>query len=128
MAKTVIRRKPPQAKALRQAYRLMLAHFGHLHWWPGETPFEVCVGAILTQNTSWSNVERAIANLRAARVLEPRKLFALRESKLAALIRPAGYFNVKARRLRSFLRVLVEDFDSDLGKLFAGETSVDRKS
>ena len=99
----------------------MRAHFGHLHWWPGETPFEVCVGAILTQNTSWTNVERAIANLKAARVLEARKLFELEESKLAALLRPAGYFNVKARRLRSFLRVLVEEYDGDLGRLFAGE-------
>ena len=107
--------------ALRSAYQLMRAHFGHQHWWPGETPFEVCVGAILTQNTSWSNVERAIANLKAARVLEARKLFVLEESKLAALLRPAGYFNVKARRLRSFLRVLVEEYDGDLGRLFAGE-------
>jgi endonuclease-3 related protein len=105
----------------------MLAHFGHLHWWPGETPFEVCVGAILTQNTSWSNVERAIANLRTAHVLEPRKLFALRESKLAALIRPAGYFNVKARRLRSFLRVLVEEFGGDLERLFSGDTAAVRE-
>ena len=110
-----------RAQALRRAYRLMRAHFGHQHWWPGETPFEVCVGAILTQNTSWSNVERAIANLKAARVLEPGKLFALSESQLAALIRPAGYFNVKARRLRSFLRVLVEDFGGDLKRLY-GET------
>ena len=85
----------------------MRARFGHQHWWPGETPFEVCVGAILTQNTAWSNVERALANLKAAQVLEPRKLFALPERKLAELIRPAGYFNVKARRLRSFLRVLM---------------------
>lgn len=115
-----------RANALRRAYRLMLGHFGHLHWWPGETPFEVCVGAILTQNTSWSNVERAITNLKAARVLEPRKLFALEEPKLAGLIRPAGYFNVKARRLRSFLRVLVEDFGGDLGRLFAGETAAVR--
>ena len=120
-------RAPGRAKTLRRAYRLMLAHFGHLHWWPGETPFEVCVGAILTQNTSWSNVERAIANLRSARVLEPRKLFALSESKLAALIRPAGYFNVKAQRLRSFLRVLVEEFGGDLERLFAGETAVVRE-
>ena len=97
-----------RTKALRRAYRLMLTHFGHLHWWPGETPFEVCVGAILTQNTSWSNVERAIANLKAARVLEPRKLFALSETELAALIRPAGYFNVKARRLHAPLRWLME--------------------
>src|SRR2546427_829089 len=70
---------------LRRAYNLLLAHFGHQHWWPGETPFEVCVGAILTQNTSWSNVERAMANLKAAGVLEPRKLFALNEAKLAEL-------------------------------------------
>ena len=97
----------------------MRAHFGHQHWWPGETPFEVCVGAILTQNTAWSNVERAIANLKAARVLEPGKLFALSEPQLAALIRPAGYFNVKARRLRSFLRVLVEEFGGELERLLA---------
>ncbi|MGP8021949.1 MAG: endonuclease III domain-containing protein [Limisphaerales bacterium] len=111
---------------LRRAYELMRARFGHLHWWPGETPFEVCVGAILTQNTAWTNVERAIANLKAARVLEPERLFALPASKLAKLIRPAGYFNVKARRLRSFLRVLVENFGGDLRRLFAGETAVVR--
>jgi endonuclease III related protein len=105
----------------------MFAHFGHLHWWPGETPFEVCVGAILTQNTSWSNVERAIANLKAARVLEPGKLFALSEAEMAALIRPAGYFNVKARRLRAFLVVLAEEFGGDLGRLFAGETAAVRE-
>jgi endonuclease III related protein len=105
----------------------MRAHFGHQHWWPGETPFEVCVGAILTQNTSWTNVERAIANLKAARVLEARKLFGLGESKLATLLRPAGYFNVKARRLRSFLKVLVEEYDGDLGRLFAGETTTVRE-
>ena len=114
-------------KDLRRAYQLMRAHFGHRHWWPGETPFEVCVGAILTQNTAWTNVERAMANLKAARVLEPERLFALPESKLAQLIRPAGYFNVKARRLRSFLRVLVEEFGGDLRRMFAGETSVVRK-
>jgi endonuclease-3 related protein len=127
MATTTNRRTPGRAGALRRAYRLMRAHFGHLHWWPGETPFEVCVGAILTQNTSWSNVERAIANLKAARVLEARKLLALEESQLAALLRPAGYFNVKARRLRSFLRVLVEEYDGDLGRLLAGETATVRE-
>ena len=116
-----------RVRALRHAYRFMLTHFGHQHWWPGETPFEVCVGAILTQNTSWSHVERAIANLKAARVLEPRELFALSEPQLAALIRPAGYFNVKARRLRSFLRVLVEQFSGDLKQLFAGDTAAVRE-
>jgi endonuclease-3 related protein len=109
-------------RALRRAYLLMHDRFGHQHWWPGETPFEVCVGAILTQNTNWSNVERAITHLKSARVLEPERLFALPEAELAGLIRPAGYFNVKARRLRAFLRVLVEAFDGDLHRMFSGET------
>lgn len=105
----------------------MRVHFGHLHWWPGETPLEVSVGAILTQNTSWANVERAIANLKTAGCLEPKELYALPESKLAELIRPAGYFNIKARRLRAFLRVLVEESAGDLNRLFAGETNVVRE-
>ena len=112
---------------LRRAYELMREQNGHQDWWPGETPFEVCVGAILTQNTGWTNVERAIANLQKANALEPEKMFALPEAKLAELIRPAGYFNVKARRLRSFLRLLVGEFGGDLEKLFAGETSVVRE-
>jgi endonuclease-3 related protein len=107
---------------LRRAYRLLRTYFGHQHWWPGETPFEVCVGAILTQNTSWSNVERAINNLKAARVLDPQRLFALTETELAGLIRPAGYFNVKARRLRSFLYVLVKEFGGNVEQMFAGRT------
>lgn len=113
--------------SLRRVYELMRARFGHQHWWPGETPFEVCVGAILTQNTAWTNVERAIANLKAARMLEPKKLFALPQAELAQLVRPAGYFNVKARRLRSFLRVVVEECGGDLKRLFAGETAVVRE-
>lgn len=104
----------------------MQGHYGHLGWWPGETPFEVAVGAILTQNTAWTNVEKAIATLKQADALEPRKLFALPERELARLIRPAGYFNVKARRLRNFLRVLVEDFNASLDKMLAGETTAVR--
>ena len=111
---------------LRRAYHLLRSRFDHQHWWPGESPFEVCVGAILTQNTAWTNVERAIANLKAARVLEPRALFEIAEARLAELIRPAGYFNVKARRLRSFLRVLVEQFDGDLQQMMAGDTATVR--
>jgi endonuclease-3 related protein len=109
-------------RALRRAYRLMLARFGHQQWWPGETPFEVCIGAILTQNTNWSNVERALTNLKTAGLLDPHKIFALSETRLAQLIRPAGYFNVKARRVRSFLRVLIEEFGGNLDRLFAGDT------
>jgi endonuclease-3 related protein len=113
--------------ALRQAYRLMRKRFGHLHWWPGETPFEVCVGAILTQNTAWSNVERAIANLKAAGALEPRRMLARPEAELAALIRPAGYFNVKTRRLRAFLEVLVKEHGGEVANLMRGPTAAVRE-
>jgi len=86
----------------------------------------VCVGAILTQNTSWQNVERAIANLKNAGRLDARKLLALPEAELGELLRPAGYFNVKARRLRSFLEVLVNKFDASLDRLFGGDTQTVR--
>jgi endonuclease-3 related protein len=108
---------------LRRAYRLMRRRFGHQHWWPGDTPFEICVGAILTQNTSWRNVERAIAALKRARAFSPRRMHALAPDELAALIRPAGYFNVKARRLRSFVAVLMDEFGGRLDRLFAGPTA-----
>ena len=112
---------------LRKAYRLMRKRFGHRKWWPGDTPFEICVGAILTQNTSWKNVESAIANLKAARVLTPRKIHALSHDELAQLIRPAGYFNVKARRLRAFVDTLVEQHGASLNRLFKGNTTTVRE-
>jgi endonuclease-3 related protein len=105
----------------------MLKHSGHRRWWPAETPFEVCVGAILTQNTSWKNVARAIENLKRENLLDAHKLFHLPEPELAQLLRPTGYFNLKARRLRAFLRVLVEEHDGRLETLFDGETSVVRE-
>jgi endonuclease-3 related protein len=80
--------------------------FGPQHWWPGETPFEVMVGAILTQNTAWSNVERAIANLKAAGALDGAALLDLPDATIAELIRPAGYFNVKTRRLKALCAYL----------------------
>jgi endonuclease-3 related protein len=89
-------------------YRLLLARHGPQHWWPGETPFEVMVGAVLTQNTAWTNVERAIANLKAADALACEAILALADADLAALIRPAGYFNVKTARLKSLCRFLAE--------------------
>lgn len=108
---------------LRRAYSLMRAHYGFQHWWPADTPFEVCVGAILTQNTSWTNVERAIRNLKAASVLAPDRLYALEERKLAELIRPAGFFNIKTRRLRAFLEVLCCNFEGNLNGLFHGTSA-----
>ncbi len=91
-------------RAVTACYRRLLAHWGPQHWWPGETPFEVMVGAVLTQNTAWSNVERAIANLRAADALDPAAIAAMDRKRLGVLLRPAGYFNVKARRLQAFCR------------------------
>ncbi|MBI5686473.1 MAG: endonuclease III domain-containing protein [Verrucomicrobia bacterium] len=110
-----------------RAFNLLLRHFGPQRWWPGDTPFEVCVGAILTQNTAWTNVEKAIANLRRAGVLSPSKMRALHHAKLAALIRPAGYFNVKARRLRSFLDFLRDEFRGDLSRMFRLSPAVVRE-
>lgn len=103
-------------------YARMNAHFGDLGWWPGETPFEVVVGAILTQNTVWTNVEKAIANLKEARVLTPERLNVLDEAVLAELIRPAGYFRVKARRLKEFLSYLQAHYDLRLEQMFRKES------
>ena len=99
-------------KLLQELFRKMLDAFGVQGWWPGETPFEVALGAILTQNTNWSNVARVIQGLKEAGLLNPGALKALAEGELARLIRPAGYFNVKARRLKSFLAFLEEFQDS----------------
>jgi endonuclease III related protein len=88
---------------LKEIYDLLFARFGPQDWWPGDTPFEVIVGAILTQNTNWTNVEKAITNIKNADLLSPDKLHRIDITKLAQLIRPAGYFNIKAKRLKNFL-------------------------
>lgn len=96
------------ARRLRAVYRRLLAAYGPQGWWPADDgPFEVMVGAVLTQNTAWSNVERAIANLRAAGALDAEVLARAPRERLARWIRPAGYFNVKARRLQAFCRFYV---------------------
>ena len=102
---------------LRNYYQRLRAHFGHQHWWPGETPFEICMGAILTQNTAWSNVEKAIANLKRARALSPRVLHAMSEREIAALIRPSGYFNIKARRLKTFIEFLFAEYGGSVTRI-----------
>lgn len=99
---------------LMEVYRLLYERFGEQHWWPGETAFEIIVGAILTQNTNWGNVEKAIANLKAADCLTAEKLHEMDASTLAPLIRPAGYFNIKAKRLKNFLNWLCGEYGGDL--------------
>ena len=107
----------PSNTTLLRIYRTLLKTFGPQHWWPGETPFEIMVGAILTQNTSWANVEKAIANLKSADRLTPEALHKLDNVRLAELIRPAGYFNIKAKRLKSFLNWLFESHEGQLASL-----------
>jgi endonuclease-3 related protein len=107
---------------LTEIYKLLFDRFGPQHWWPGETQFEIITGAILTQNTSWANVEKAIANLKSANLLTPEKLYHLDTSQLAELIRPAGYYNIKATRLKNFLNWLFSNYDGRLENLEALDT------
>jgi endonuclease III related protein len=103
-----------------EVFDLLLERFGPLHWWPADTPFEVCVGAILTQNTNWLNVEKAIANLKRAGVLSLEALREIDQEKLAELIRPSGFFNIKSARLKHFIGWLVPRYGS-LEGMFAGD-------
>jgi endonuclease-3 related protein len=94
-------------RRLMSVYRRLLAEHGPQSWWPGDSAFEIMVGAVLTQNTAWTNVERAIANLKAANALAPGAIAAAPHRQLAAWLKPSGYFNIKARRLRAFCGWLV---------------------
>jgi endonuclease-3 related protein len=105
------------SEQLKIIYDLLFVRFGPQHWWPVETPFEVIVGAVLTQNTNWGNVEKAIANLKKAKTLTPEKLHSLKPAKLAKLIRPAGYFNIKASRLKNLIGWLFMNYAGKLAKL-----------
>jgi endonuclease-3 related protein len=100
-------------------YKTLNAHFGDLNWWPGNSPFEVIVGAILTQNTAWGNVEKAIARLKSKELLHPAGILEIDDQTLADLIRPAGYYNIKTQRLKSFIRFLYNGYDGDLDNMFA---------
>ncbi|MBG0775473.1 MAG: endonuclease III domain-containing protein [Desulfovibrionaceae bacterium] len=114
---------PSRRVQLLNFYDALMTALGPSHWWPGETPFEVTVGAILTQNTNWTNVERAIVNLKAAGLMDPAALYAVPEAHLAELIRPAGYYRLKAARLRNFLRFLRRECGFDFSALAERETS-----
>ena len=106
-------------KTLRAFYNAMFKAFGPQRWWPAKTPTEVVIGAILTQNTAWNNVVRAINNLREAGLLDLPRLHKTDPAVLAELIRPSGTYKVKARRLKTFLDWLDERYDCDLDRMFA---------
>jgi endonuclease-3 related protein len=102
---------------LMDIYKKLFATYGSRHWWPGETSFEVMLGAILTQNTSWRNVEKAIERLKANSDLTPEGIRQIKESSLASLIRSSGYYRIKAKRLKTFVDFLFDEFDGDVKRM-----------
>lgn len=114
-------------RRLSRIYERLYSHYGPQGWWPGRTRFEVIVGAILTQNTAWINVEKAMANIRKAGMLSPFALKNTPHKELARLIRPAGYYNIKAKRLKNFLRYLFCRYGGNLDKVSRLSTGELRK-
>ena len=117
----------PEADILLEIFQKLLDRFGPQHWWPAREPFEVIVGAILTQSTAWTNVEKAIDNLRGAGRLSAAALRNLPERELATLIHPCGYYNVKARRLKAFVVWLGGRYGDNLDRMFAQDIGALRR-
>src|SRR5512135_1383223 len=99
---------------LQAIYTRLYGHFGPQHWWPADSPFEVILGAILTQNTAWTNVEKALANLRAANAISPEAVRKISITELEHMLRPAGYFRQKSVRLKRFVAWLDEHYAGSL--------------
>lgn len=106
--------KKSKGSRVHEAFELLFQHFGPQGWWPGDTALEVLVGAVLTQNTNWGNVEKAIANIKTQGVMSFDDLHALEITELAELIRPSGYYNVKAKRLHNLLQMIFDNYNGDL--------------
>jgi len=111
----------PTGAVLREIYERLWSTYGPQHWWPAETPTEIVVGAILAQNTAWTNVERAIDNLKAAECLTWEALCDVSDERLIDLIRPAGTYRIKAARLKTFVHMLWEDHGGSLDSLLTGD-------
>ncbi len=115
------------SQILQNIYRRLMDRYGPQHWWPAREPFEVIVGAILTQSTAWTNVEKAIDNLRKAGRLSPEMLRRSPDAELTGLLHPCGYYNVKARRLKAFVQWFGEEYDDRLDRMFSQDTASLRK-
>lgn len=111
------------SRKLKNIYFRLFSFFGPQRWWPGDTPFEIMIGAILTQNTAWSNVEKAISSLKDAGALNPEAILAMSEKKLSSLIRPAGYHNVKAGRLKGLAAYLNDNYGCEISRMRLKRTS-----
>ena len=114
-------------KTLIEAYNLLLSSFGPQNWWPAETELEMMVGAVLTQNTSWNNVEKAILNLKEKSLLSIQNLSQVPSSLLAEYIRPSGYYNLKAKRLKNLINCIVNKYNGDITTLFSLDTETIRE-
>ncbi len=111
-----------RSRSLLKIYDLLYERFGPRHWWPGDTRLEIIIGAILTQNTSWKNVEKAIENLKRKKVLKIKSLSRVSEKRLAKLIKPAGYYNIKSNRIKNFLVFLNTKYKNSLNQMFGTKT------
>lgn len=114
--------------AYQEVFDLLFAYFGPQHWWPGETAIEIVVGAVLTQNTNWSNVTKAIRNLQNAGALSYQALLEMSMAELAGYIRPSGYYNIKSKRLKNLLFMIRDRYEGDLLRLLSDETQAARSS
>ena len=112
---------------LIEIYDILYSAFGPQNWWPAETELEMMVGAILTQNTNWKNVEKAIGNLKDKDILTINRLMEIPDSMLAQLIKPAGYYNIKTRRLKNLIGFIDSDYDGDIFRLFSLDIQEIRK-
>jgi len=118
-----MRHEQTQHDAIRAYYHTLFTAWGRQHWWPAQSRFEMIVGAYLTQNTSWTNVEKALGNLRKARLLTISGIRRTPQRKLEQLIRPAGYFRQKAQRLKTFVSFLDDHYNGSFERMFARPTA-----
>jgi endonuclease-3 related protein len=107
---------------LLDVYDRLYAAYGPQHWWPGDSAFEVIVGAILTQSAAWTNVEKALNNLKVAGALSPEAIDELPQGELARLVRPSGYYNAKARKLKAFVTLLDRGYGGDFETMLTAPT------
>lgn len=113
-----------KARILKEIYERLLNHFGPQNWWSTQSPFEICIGIILIPNTTWKNVEKALKNLSKHSFLDPFKLYSLDLKDLSQLIKPSGFYNLKAKRLKNFIKFLVEEYKGNLETMFSEKVEV----
>jgi endonuclease-3 related protein len=122
-----MRRARENKKILVKMYQKLYQTIGPRHWWPADSPFEVVVGAILTQNTSWKNVEKALGALKEKNILDPLQLYKVDEQYLATTITSSGFFNIKSKRIKSFINFLFEHYQGSLEKMFSEKLTLLRE-